>query len=348
MNDNDFLQPEPAEPAPNGVTWVRRLGPGLITGAADDDPSGIGTYSQAGAQFGFELLWSLLLTYPLMTAIQLVSARIGRVTGKGLASNMRKHYPPWLLYGTVVLLITANVINIAADLSAMGAAVNLLLPGPQQFYIVCLGGVSVALQVFVPYDRYSRLLKWTALTLLAYVAVALIVPVSWAEVGRAIVQPHAQLSAAYLTTLVAVLGTTISPYLFFWQASQEVEELRAVPDARPLRRMPRQAPAQLRRISFDTWFGMGVSNVIAFFIVLTAAPRSTRITSTSRRRRMPRGRSSRLPVTSRTCCLRLASSAPACWHCRCSRDRPPTRPRVRSAGATVSRCSGASRRNSMR
>ncbi|MCF1371567.1 divalent metal cation transporter [Burkholderia cenocepacia] len=271
MNDNDFLQSEPADPAPNGITWVRRLGPGLITGAADDDPSGIGTYSQAGAQFGFELLWSLLLTYPLMTAIQLVSARIGRVTGKGLASNMRKHYPPWLLYGTVVLLITANVINIAADLSAMGAAVNLLLPGPQQLYIACLGGVSVVLQVFVPYDRYSRLLKWTALTLLAYVAVALIVPVGWAEVGRAIVQPHAQLSAAYLTTLVAVLGTTISPYLFFWQASQEVEELRAVPDARPLRRMPRQAPAQLRRISFDTWFGMGVSNVIAFFIVLTAA-----------------------------------------------------------------------------
>ena len=127
------------------------------------------------------------------------------------------------------------------------------------------------LQVFVPYDRYARLLKWTALTLLAYVAVALIVPVSWAEVGRAIVQPHAQLTAAYLTTVVAVLGTTISPYLFFWQASQEVEELRAAPNQRPLRRMPRQAPAQLRRISFDTWFGMGVSNVIAFFIVLTAA-----------------------------------------------------------------------------
>ncbi|MDN7430981.1 Nramp family divalent metal transporter [Burkholderia sp. AU45388] len=271
MNDNDLLQPEPTKPSPNETSWVRRLGPGLITGAADDDPSGIGTYSQAGAQFGFELLWALLLTYPLMTAIQLVSARIGRVTGKGLASNMRTHYPRWLLYGTVVLLITANVINIAADLSAMGAAVSLLLPGPQQLYIVCLGGVSVVLQVFVPYDRYARLLKWTALTLLAYVAVALIVPVNWAEVGRAIVRPHAQPTAAYLTTVVAVLGTTISPYLFFWQASQEVEELRAAPDQRPLRRMPREAPAQLRRISFDTWFGMGVSNVIGFFIVLTAA-----------------------------------------------------------------------------
>ncbi|WP_396332537.1 Nramp family divalent metal transporter [Burkholderia anthina] len=269
MNDNESL--DSAEQRPRTATWLRRLGPGLITGAADDDPSGIGTYSQAGAQFGFELLWVLLLTYPLMTAIQLVSARIGRVTGKGLASNMRAHYPQWLLYGTVVLLVVANVINIAADLSAMGAAVDLLLHGPQQLYVVCLGGASVVLQIFVPYERYARLLKWTALILLAYVAVALIVPVSWADVGRAIARPHVQLSAAYFTTVIAVLGTTISPYLFFWQASQEVEELRAVPDARSLRHAPHQAPAQLRRISFDTWVGMGVSNVIAFFITLTAA-----------------------------------------------------------------------------
>jgi len=270
MNDNESIDSAP-QPRPRATTWLRRLGPGLVTGAADDDPSGIGTYSQAGAQFGFELLWSLLLTYPLMTAIQLISARIGRVTGKGLASNMRTHYPPWLLYSTVALLTIANVINIAADLSAMGAAVKLLLHGPQEFYVVCLGGVSVVLQIFVPYDRYARLLKWTALTLLAYVAVALIVPVPWHEVGRAIVLPHIQLNAAYLTTVIAVLGTTISPYLFFWQASQEVEELRAAPNQRPLRIMPHQAPAQLRRISVDTWVGMGVSNIIAFFITLTAA-----------------------------------------------------------------------------
>ncbi|NIF41784.1 divalent metal cation transporter [Burkholderia sp. Tr-862] len=269
MNDQESI--DSAQPRPSATTWLRRLGPGLVTGAADDDPSGIGTYSQAGAQFGFELLWSLLLTYPLMTAIQLVSARIGRVTGKGLASNMRTHYPPWLLYATVALLTIANVINIAADLSAMGAAVNLLLHGPQELYVVCLGGVSVVLQIFVPYDRYARLLKWTALTLLAYVAVALIVPVPWGEVGRAIVLPHIQLNAAYLTTIIAVLGTTISPYLFFWQASQEVEELRAAPNQEPLRSMPHQAPAQLRRISVDTWVGMGVSNIIAFFITLTAA-----------------------------------------------------------------------------
>ncbi|WP_175693350.1 NRAMP family divalent metal transporter [Burkholderia ambifaria] len=270
MNDNESIDAA-QQPRPRATTWLRRLGPGLVTGAADDDPSGIGTYSQAGAQFGFELLWSLLLTYPLMTAIQLVSARIGRVTGKGLASNMRTHYPPWLLYSTVALLTIANVINIAADLSAMGAAVKLLLHGPQELYVVCLGGVSVVLQIFVPYDRYARLLKWTALTLLAYVAVALIVPVPWHEVGRAIVLPHIQLNAAYLTTIIAVLGTTISPYLFFWQASQEVEELRAAPNQQPLRSMPHQAPAQLRRISVDTWVGMGVSNIIAFFITLTAA-----------------------------------------------------------------------------
>ncbi len=270
MNDNESID-SAQQPRPRATTWLRRLGPGLVTGAADDDPSGIGTYSQAGAQFGFELLWSLLLTYPLMTAIQLISARIGRVTGKGLASNMRTHYPPWLLYSTVALLTIANVINIAADLSAMGAAVKLLLHGPQELYVVCLGGVSVVLQIFVPYDSYARLLKWTALTLLAYVAVALIVPVPWHEVGRAIVLPHIQLNAAYLTTVIAVLGTTISPYLFFWQASQEVEELRAAPNQRPLRIMPHQAPAQLRRISVDTWVGMGVSNIIAFFITLTAA-----------------------------------------------------------------------------
>ena len=271
MNDDKIAEPESAVEDPVERSWIRRLGPGLITGAADDDPSGIGTYSQAGAQFGYGLLWTLLLTYPLMTAIQLVSASIGRVTGKGLASNMRAHYPKWLLYSAVILLCAANVINIAADLSAMGAAVHLLIDGPEQLYVVLLGGLSVSLQIFVPYDRYARLLKWTALALLAYVAVALVVPIRWGDVLHAIVQPHVSTTQDYLTTIVAVLGTTISPYLFFWQASQEVEEMRAEPGQKPLRRVPHQAPAQLRRITFDTWVGMGVSNAIAFFIVLTAA-----------------------------------------------------------------------------
>ena len=271
MDDDKLIEPEAAVRDPVERSWIKRLGPGLITGAADDDPSGIGTYSQAGALFGFNLLWTILLTYPLMTAIQLVSARVGRVTGKGLASNMRAHYPPWLLYGAVFLLLVANVINIAADLSAMGAAVGLLVHGPEHFYVVFLGLFSIALQIFVPYDRYANFLKWTALSLLAYVAVAVIVPIRWPDVARAVVLPHVSLTSDYLTTVVAVLGTTISPYLFFWQASQEVEEMRAAPGQGPLRRMPYQAPAQLRRISFDTWIGMGVSNFVAFFIMLTAA-----------------------------------------------------------------------------
>ncbi|MGF6817808.1 NRAMP (natural resistance-associated macrophage protein)-like metal ion transporter [Paraburkholderia atlantica] len=271
MNDEKLIEPESAVRDPVERSWIRRLGPGLITGAADDDPSGIGTYSQAGAQFGFNLLWVILITYPLMTAIQLVSAQIGRVTGKGLASNIRAHYPAWLLYGAVALLVVANVINIAADLSAMGAAAELLLPGPQHLYVVGLGAFSVILQIFVPYESYARILKWTALSLLAYVAVAFIVPIPWGEVARAIVLPRISLTSDYLTMVVAVLGTTISPYLFFWQASQEVEEMRSAPEQAPLRRVPHQAPAQLRRIRFDTWVGMGVSNFVAFFIMLTAA-----------------------------------------------------------------------------
>ncbi|MBB5502405.1 NRAMP family divalent metal transporter [Paraburkholderia sp. MM5384-R2] len=271
MNDEKLIEPESAVRDSVERSWIRRLGPGLITGAADDDPSGIGTYSQAGAQFGFNLLWVILITYPLMSAIQLVSAQIGRVTGKGLASNIRAHYPAWLLYGAVALLVVANVINIAADLSAMGAAAGLLLPGPQHLYVVGLGTLCVVLQIFVPYDSYARVLKWTALSLLAYVAVAFIVPIPWGEVARAIVLPRMSLTSDYLTMVVAVLGTTISPYLFFWQASQEVEEMRSAPEQAPLRRVPHQAPAQLRRIRFDTWVGMGVSNFVAFFIMLTAA-----------------------------------------------------------------------------
>lgn len=271
MDEKPLLEPESAIRDPVKRSWIRRLGPGLITGAADDDPSGIGTYAQTGAQFGYNLLWTLVLTYPLMVAIQLVCARIGRVTGKGLASNMRAIYPLWLLYGAVGLLLVANIMTIAADLAAMGAATALLVKGPQQLYVVVLGVLCAVLQIFVPYERYARLLKWTALSLLAYVAVVLVVPIKWSEVARAIVWPHAALSNTYFTTVVAVFGTTISPYLFFWQASQEVEELRSSSHDRPLLRAPVQAPAQLSRIGFDTWTGMGVSNGIGFFIMLTAA-----------------------------------------------------------------------------
>ncbi|MEM5403186.1 Nramp family divalent metal transporter [Paraburkholderia unamae] len=272
MADNEKLEPELAVTDRTERSWLSRLGPGLVTGGADDDPSGIGTYSQAGAKFGFALLWTLLLTYPLMVAIQMISARIGRVTGKGLASNMRAFGPRWLVIVLVLLLAVANTINIAADLAAMGAAIGLLVRGPEQLYVVALGAFSAILQICLPYESYARFLKWLTVVLFAYVAVAFVVPVDWSQVARSLVHPRAPLSGDYLTTVVAVLGTTISPYLFFWQASQEVEELRSKPGEHPLRWVSSfRAYRQLDRITADTWIGMGVSNGVGFFIMLTAA-----------------------------------------------------------------------------
>jgi NRAMP (natural resistance-associated macrophage protein)-like metal ion transporter len=263
------LQSKP--PAEADSSWVRKLGPGLITGAADDDPSGIATYSQAGAQFGLNMLWTVLLTFPLMVAIQVVSARIGRVTGHGLAGNIRKHYPGWLLYGVVALLVVANTINIAADVSAMGEAARLLLGGRPHLYTLLFGTVSLLLQVFVPYTRYVPWLKWLTLALLAYVGVVFTVHIPWAQVLAATVWPRIVWNTQYITTVVAVFGTTISPYLFFWQASQEVEEQQATPGARPLIVAPNQAGASFRRIKVDTVIGMAFSNLVAFFIILTTA-----------------------------------------------------------------------------
>ncbi|TDN70234.1 divalent metal cation transporter [Paraburkholderia sp. BL10I2N1] len=261
----------PATPEESANPWLEKLGPGLVTGAADDDPSGIATYSQAGAAFGYNILWTVLLTYPLMVAIQLVSARIGRVSGHGLATNLRQHYPVSILYSAVTLLLVANTINIAADLTAMGAAVNLLVGGPAHLYTVALAALSLVLQVFVPYKRYVRVLKWLTLALLAYVGVVFAVKIPWTTVAFRTVLPHMSWSGNYATTIVAVFGTTISPYLFFWQASQEVEELRAAPGEVALKKAPMEAPRQLERIGVDTWIGMGFSNLIAFFILLTAA-----------------------------------------------------------------------------
>ena len=252
-------------------SWLRKLGPGLITGAADDDPSGIATYSQGGARFGLDMLWTVLFTYPLMVGIQTVSARIGRVSGHGLATNIRRHYPAWLLYMIVGLLLIANSINIAADISAMADAVHLIADGPAPVYALAFGTLSALLQVFIPYRRYVRVLKWLTLALFAYVATAFAVHIDWKHVMLRTVAPHISFSAAYLTTVVAILGTTISPYLFFWQASQEVEEQLADPEARPLNKAPWQAPAHLKRIKLDTLVGMGISNLVAFFIILTAA-----------------------------------------------------------------------------
>src|SRR5512142_1103971 len=261
---------QPAVPLP-AAPLLKRLGPGLVTGAADDDPSGIATYSQAGAQFGFGMLWSIWLTLPLMIGIQIVSARIGRVTGHGLAANIREHYPPWLLHAVVGLLLVANTINIAVDLGAMAAALRLLIGGQSHLAIVAFAMLSLGLQIFIPFPRYAPLLKWLTLTLFAYVATAFVVHVPWTEVLRRTLLPPVNLSADYLLTLVAVFGTTISPYLFFWQASQEVEEQRAGPGEEPLREAPEQARAHLNRIKIDTYVGMIFSNTVAFFIMLTAA-----------------------------------------------------------------------------
>ncbi|MFZ6722329.1 NRAMP family divalent metal transporter [Undibacterium sp. Ji49W] len=252
-------------------SWLKKLGPGLITGAADDDPSGIATYSQAGAQFGFNMLWTVLFTYPLMVGIQVVSARIGRVSGHGLATNIRRHYPAWLLYAIVSLLLVANTINIAADVSAMGEALKLLIGGRAHWYAVGFGVISLLLQVFVPYQRYVRLLKWLTLALLAYVATVFVVQIHWSQVIQKALFPQLSWKPEYVTTVVALFGTTISPYLFFWQASQEVEEMEGDPAARPLLEAPEQAAANMKRIKIDTYIGMAFSNLVAFFIILTTA-----------------------------------------------------------------------------
>jgi len=247
------------------------LGPGLITGAADDDPSGIATYSQAGAQFGYDLGWTLLFSWPLMCAIQEISARVGRVTGRGIAGNLKAHYPVALVYGLVGLLVVANTINLGADMGAMGAALNLVVGGPTLLYVALFGAASILLEVFVRYARYVSVLKWLTMSLFAYVGVALVVKMPWTSVLYHLVVPGISLAPGYLTVVVAILGTTISPYLFFWQAEEEVEDVKERDDAKPLERAPEQAPAEFHRIRWDTYIGMGFSALIAMFILWTTA-----------------------------------------------------------------------------
>jgi NRAMP (natural resistance-associated macrophage protein)-like metal ion transporter len=247
-----------------------RLGPGLITGAADDDPSGIATYSQVGAQFGYGLAWTMLFSFPLMAVIQAVSARIGCVTGCGIAQNLRRHYPPLLLRSVVVLLLVANVINLGADLGAMGAALALAIGGPVQLYAVLFGVICILFEVFIPYGRYAGILKWSTLSLFAYVGVVFSAHVDWVKALHGTLVPTFVFDSAHATALVAVLGTTISPYLFFWQAGQEVEELHRR-HVKPLCITPRSAGPELERIRTDTIIGMGVSNLIAMFIIFATA-----------------------------------------------------------------------------
>jgi len=263
--------PEVQASPPKAAGWLQILGPGLITGASDDDPSGIATYSQAGAQFGYGLGWVLVLTWPLMCAIQEISARIGRVSGHGIAGVLKQHYPAAVLHAVVTLLVVANVINLGADLGAMAAAVQLLVGGPLLAYVAGFGLLSLLLEVFVRYGRYVAWLKWLTLSLFAYVGAAFAAHVPWATVGRHLIMPDIRWNAGYLTVVVALLGTTISPYLFFWQAQQEVEDVQQLDGAEPLAHAPRQAVAAFHRIRIDTYLGMFLSNIVALFIVITTA-----------------------------------------------------------------------------
>ncbi|MDE2575188.1 MAG: divalent metal cation transporter [Rhodospirillales bacterium] len=250
---------------------LARIGPGLITGVADDDPSGIATYSQAGAQFGLAMLWTMPLAYPLMAAIQAICARIGRVTGRGLAANIKAAYPPAVLQSVVLLLLVANTLNIAADVAAMGEVAELVTGLDRHVMTALFVVATLVLQIFVPYHRYVTFLKWLTLSLLAYAAVLFTVHVPWGAVALRTFWPSFRPTAEAAAIIVGVFGTTISPYLFFWQASEEVEDMMATPGAAPLLQDPAAAPAELRRIGWDTWSGMFYSDITAYFIILATA-----------------------------------------------------------------------------
>ena len=253
------------------ASFFKALGPGIVTGAADDDPSGIATYSQVGAQFCFTMLWTMLLTYPLMAGIQEISAWIGRVTGVGLAGNIRRHYAPLVVNTLVAFLLIANVINLGADIGAMGSALQLIAGGPALLYSIVFGVISVIAAIVFPYKQYAQYLKWTTLVLFVYAGTALIVHIPLKLVLLGTFIPSLSFSNSYLIALTAVFGTTISPYLFFWQASVEVAEQKSAPREKPLKSAPYQAPAQLERMRSGTYLGMALSNIIAFFIILDTA-----------------------------------------------------------------------------
>jgi Mn2+/Fe2+ NRAMP family transporter len=264
-------------PAPQSL-WAQirnhpllRFGPGLITGVADDDPSGIATYSAAGAQFGLNMLWTMPLCYPLMSAVQSMCARIGRVTGKGLAANIKICFPPIVLKAVVVMLLIANTLNIAADVAAMGEVGELVSGINRHLMTAFFVFVTLLLQIFVPYDRYVTYLKWLTVSLLAYAAVLLTVHVPWGEVALRTIWPRFTPNADAAAMVVGVFGTTISPYLFFWQASEEVEDMQANTPEESLKRDPHDAVAELRRIKWDTWSGMFYSDISAYFIILATA-----------------------------------------------------------------------------
>ncbi|MGE4481014.1 Nramp family divalent metal transporter [Acidocella sp.] len=271
LEDDDPEEGSSPTVGPTRPRLFKVLGPGLITGASDDDPSGIATYSQAGAAFGYGLSWAMLFTYPLMVAVQMISARIGRTTGHGIAGVLRLHYPQWLLNWVVVLLLIANIVNLGADLGAMAAATSLLLPAPRALYVLLFAAICISLQLFLQYSRYVAVLKWLTVALLAYFGVVMVVHVDWRALFTNLFWPRFSVDGGYLTTLVAILGTTISPYLFFWQASEEVEDMQVHPRRVDLFDAPAQGRRALRRIELDTFIGMGLSNLVALAIIVTTA-----------------------------------------------------------------------------
>lgn len=250
--------------------FLKILGPGLITGAADDDPSGIATYSIAGASLGFATLWTALVTLPLMSVVQFLCAKIGMVSGMGLAGVLRNYYSRWLLYPAVLLLLVANTLNAGTDIGAIAAALNLLIPVPIAFMIVPVALLIVALQFWGSYRLIARVFKWLTLTLLAYIGAAFLARPNWREVIKATLIPQFTFDKTYLMTLVAILGTTISPYLFFWQASEEVEEEISM-GRKTLEERQGATFAELRNATLDTDVGMFICNLVFYFVIVSAA-----------------------------------------------------------------------------
>lgn len=254
-----------------GEYW-NNLGPGLTTGAADDDPSGIATYSQAGARYGFSMLWLAAFTFPLMGVIQEMCARIGLVTGRGLAANIRRHYPAWVLYTCAALLFVANTFNIGANLGAMAKASQLLFPNLSFVFLIALFAVgSLIMQIFISYGRYSKYLKWLTLFLLSYVLTALSLEIDWHKVIKSALTPNLTFNREQIFMLCAILGTTISPYLFFWQTSQEVEEQILEGKTTIKQREAVTTDREIKKMRVDNWTGMFFSNLVMFFIIVTCA-----------------------------------------------------------------------------
>jgi NRAMP (natural resistance-associated macrophage protein)-like metal ion transporter len=273
VDDPEFPDRSASDPviSPSKPRLLGILGPGLITGASDDDPSGIATYSQVGAQLGFSSLWLMLFSYPLMAVTQEISARIGRITGRGLAGNLRRYYAPWIGVSCILLLLLANIINLGADLGAMGDAAATVVGGPRAAYVVGFGVLCITMQVLIQYARYVSVLKWMSLALFAYFGTMLMVKIPWNAVAWGLLVPTFSISKDYISIAVAVLGTTISPYLFFWQSSQEAEDQREQPQRDPLVMAPEQAPNAFARIRLDTYIGMAFSNLVALAIIITTA-----------------------------------------------------------------------------